>query len=219
MWMRRRRHRLRPFPVEMRDYSSSLLKEKPMRLITCSQIILGGACALLLAGCAEGTSTAGFSSDEDAYSPHSGPAPGSATSVASGNALFGQRPPGQLYGTSPFPAQGGDQDASQGFDNLEIVSPGLKTKLAVMRVGSDRTEGNLLSVFAGLKNKSSHPLPLEVQTVYKDKSDQPLTDGRSSWVPITLKPYEETQYRSVAISEDASDFMVRIRHASDTTAP
>jgi hypothetical protein len=100
------------------------------------------------------------------------------------------------------------------FDNLEIVSPGLKSRLTVTRVGSDRTDDNLLTVFAGLKNKSSRPLPIEVQTLYKDKRDHSLSDGRKSWVPLTLKPHEEMQYRSVAISEAATDFVVRIRHAA-----
>lgn len=193
-----------------------------MRLITYTQIVLGSACALLLAGCGDmGTSTAGYNPDEDALPVRSGVAPANRTAVASGNELFGKRPPGQLYGTSPFPSDRATADTSQNFDNLEIMSSGLKTKLAVMRVGSDRNDSNLLSVFAGLKNKSGHRLPLEVQTVYKDKSDHPLTDGRSSWVPLTLKPHEETQYRSVAISEDAADFLVRIRPAAgaDSTSP
>jgi hypothetical protein len=58
-----------------------------------------------------------------------------------------------------------------------------------------------------------------VETVYKDKTDHPLSDGRASWIGITLKPHEETQYRSVALSEDATDFMVRIRRAPDGDVP
>jgi hypothetical protein len=30
---------------------------------------------------------------------------------------------------------------------------------------------------------------------------------------MTLKPHEQTQYRSVALTPDATDFLVRIRHA------
>jgi hypothetical protein len=113
---------------------------------------------------------------------------------------------------------GAASEASSDFDNLEIVGGNLRDKLAVLRVGSDRSESNLLSVFAGVKNKTSQRLELEMQTVYRDKEGRPLGDGRSSWVPITLKPHEATQYRSVALSEDATDFLVRIRHASPPSA-
>jgi hypothetical protein len=104
------------------------------------------------------------------------------------------------------------------FDNLEIVGDGLHGKLDVMRVGSDRTDANLLSVFAGVKNRTAQRLKVEMQTIYRDKDGRALGDGRSSWIPITLKPHEETQYRSVAISEDATDFLVRIRPAAESTS-
>ena len=172
-----------------------------MRVIS-SLFLLGGV--LVLAGCeGGGTSSAGFSADEDAYSPAS-KTPSSLTT-------------GPTYGsTSSFQPFGPDTDASSDFDNLEIAPATLKDKLTVMRVGSDRTEDNLLTVFAGLKNKSSHSLQLEVQTIYKDKADHSLTSGTRSWVPITLKPHGQTQYRSVAISQDAADYMVRIRPAPDS---
>ncbi len=86
-------------------------------------------------------------------------------------------------GRTPEPAAPAETAEPTNFDNLELVSPGLKNRLAITRVGSDRTEGNLLSVFAGLKNKSARPLDLEVQTLYKDKADHSL-NGRNGWVPI-----------------------------------
>jgi hypothetical protein len=103
---------------------------------------------------------------------------------------------------------------SSDFDNLEIVGDSLKGKLAVTRVGSDRTDANLLSVFAGVKNQTGRRLELEMQTLYRDKNGNPLSGGGASWIPITLKPHEETQYRSVALSQEAADFQVRIRRAS-----
>jgi hypothetical protein len=105
-------------------------------------------------------------------------------------------------------------EADADFDNLEIVDDSLKGKLAVLRVGSDPTENNLLSVFVGLKNRTPHPLPLEVQTIYKDKQGNQMNQG--SWVSLTLKPHEETEYRSSSISVDAADFLVRIRRAATT---
>ena len=97
------------------------------------------------------------------------------------------------------------------FDNVEILPSDLNTKLSILRVGSDRTTNNLLSVFVGLKNKTAHRLAIEVQTLYKDKSSNSLNSGQASWIPITLKPHEESEYRSASISEDAVDFLVRIR--------
>ncbi len=157
---------------------------------------------MLLAGCG-GTSTAGYSADEDALPPPSGVAQSLTT--------------GPTYGSTSFQPFGPDTSTGSDFDNLEMAPPELKNKLAILRVGSDRTEDNLLTVFAGLKNKSNRPLQLEVQTIYRDKADHTLSSGQRSWVPITLKPHEETQYRSVAISEDAADYLVRIRPAEQAS--
>jgi hypothetical protein len=104
-----------------------------------------------------------------------------------------------------------DSDAGSGFDNLELVDAGLGHKLSVLRVVSDRTDSNLLSVVAELKNKTAHILELEVQTIYKDKASTPLSTGTGSWIPMKLKPHESTDYRSVALSPEAVDFVVRIR--------
>ena len=71
-------------------------------------------------------------------------------------------------------------DSDSDFDNLEIVDAGLKGKLAVQRVGSEASPNNLLSVFAGLKNMTSHNLNLEIQTIYKDSEGNPLNSG--SWI-------------------------------------
>jgi len=112
----------------------------------------------------------------------------------------------------PVPADAAiKNDAGSTFDNLELVDASLKGKLAVLRVGSDPSTNNLLAVFAGLKNRTAKPLALEVQTIYKDKSGAALNAG--SWVPLTLKPHEETEYRSSSISTDADDFLVRVRRA------
>jgi hypothetical protein len=104
-------------------------------------------------------------------------------------------------------------DTPTAFDNVELVNASLVDQLGIARVGSSRSDDNLLTVFVGLKNKTGHVLKVDVQTLYKDGSGQTLTGGAGSWVPFELKPHEETQYRSVAISEDASDFVVRIRNS------
>ena len=102
-----------------------------------------------------------------------------------------------------------ETDAGSSFDNIEIVDAGLNEKMAVLRVGSQVAENNLLSVFAGLKNKTAHRLALEVETIYKDKAGNALNAG--SWIPFTLKPHEEREYRSTSITEQAVDFLIRIR--------
>lgn len=111
-----------------------------------------------------------------------------------------------------------ERSSGSSFDNLEFADSSLEGKIAVLRVGSEPTATNLLSVFAGLKNKTSHRLEIEVQTLYKDKAGNALNSG--SWIGLTLKPHEEFEYRSASISEAAADFLVRVRKASisgDTT--
>jgi hypothetical protein len=201
--------------------------------LTWPLLLLGNA--LLLAGCAEnGTSSATFSPDEDALPPKpevakltTGPFYGSTDPiphpVADNSTHFSPEYTQMVNLNGPSrPAAEQEDDtpaSSYDFDNLEVDSPELKGKLAVLRVGSERSDSNLLTVFTGLKNKSETALPIEVETVYKDKANQPLSDGRAGWIGITLKPHEETQYRSVALSVDATDFMVRIRRAPEGAVP
>jgi hypothetical protein len=104
-----------------------------------------------------------------------------------------------------------EADAGSNFDNLDVVDASLNGKVAILRVGSQLGDNNLLAVFAGLKNRTAHRLALEVETIYKDKDGNALNAG--SWIPMTLKPYEERQYRSASISEEAVDYLVRVRRA------
>lgn len=120
---------------------------------------------------------------------------------------------GPAAGTS---AGGGTTDKDSDFSNIEIVDAALESKLDIVRIGSRRGSNNLLGVFAGLKNKTAHRLDLEIETIYKDQSGNELNTG--SWIHLTLAPHEEQDYRSSAISEAAVDFLVRVRHASATTA-
>jgi hypothetical protein len=106
---------------------------------------------------------------------------------------------------------GEETDAGSSFDNIEIVDTGLNEKMAVLRVGSQLAENNLLSVFAGLKNKTPRRLALEVETIYRDKAGNSLNAG--SWIAVTLKPHEEREYRCASISEQAVDFLIRVRRA------
>ncbi len=113
-----------------------------------------------------------------------------------------------------------EADTGSHFDNIDIVDATLAGKVSVTRVGSEPSPNNLLSVFAGLKNKTSHRLDLEVETIYQDVSGNSLNAG--SWIHLSLMPYEEKEYRSTSISEpfdpDAmtAHFLIRVRRASKT---
>ena len=111
----------------------------------------------------------------------------------------------------PAPAAPADADSEAGFDNVQIVDPGLNGKISVTRVGSDRTNTNLLSIFADLKNLTSRSLSIEAQTLYKDGDGNWIDGGHAGWVPLTLRPHEEFEYRSASLSEEAQDFLVRIK--------
>jgi hypothetical protein len=104
-----------------------------------------------------------------------------------------------------------DDDPGSTFDNLDVVDDVLKGKLAVMRVGSEPSPNNLLSVFAGLRNRTKKQLNLEVQTIYRDKMGNDLNAG--SWIFFSLKPREEKEYRSTSITDQAVDFLIRVRRA------
>ena len=110
----------------------------------------------------------------------------------------------------------GSGDAGFDFTNVEIVDDSLKNKVELLRIGSRRGTNNLLAVFAGLKNATGHKLSLEVETVYKDKGGHELNKG--SWIRIALKAHEENDYRSSAITEEAVDFVIRVRRPLTSTA-
>ncbi len=172
-----------------------------MRAVSfAARVCIGGSLALGLVGCADSKMMA--PAIDDQLPPASAAAPMLAKNSSGQITWIGDTSQDQANASPVTP----------NFDNLEIVNASLKDKLSVLRIGSQRSDSNLLSVFAGVKNQTGHVLDLEMQTIYRDKDGQALT-GHGSWIPITLKPHEETQYRSVAISEDATDFVVRIRHA------
>jgi hypothetical protein len=135
--------------------------------------------------------------------------------VVSGFACASSMPVQEVL-LSRYASAGDSTDNDSSFDNLDVIDSNLNGKVAVLRVGSELGENNLLSVFAGLKNKTAHRLVLELQTIYKDKEGNALNAG--SWIPMTLKPHEEKEYRSAAISEDAVDFLVRVRRAPSAAA-
>ncbi len=104
-------------------------------------------------------------------------------------------------------------DTASGFDNVDLVDGSLTGKLGVVRVGSDRSDENLLSILAALKNLTDRTLKLEAQTLYKDASGNWMNGGRAGWIAVDLKPHGQFNYRSESLSVDASDFLVRIRLA------
>jgi hypothetical protein len=174
-----------------------------MRALILKQAGWAALCALIVSGCA---------STNPAPPP---PSPAAVTTAETKPVASSDSGGDQASRTSHGSA-GEETDAGSSFDNLEIVGAGLNGKLAILRVGSQLAENNLLSVFAGLKNKTPHRLALEMETIYHDKSGDALNVG--SWIPVTLKPHEEQEYRSASISEEAVDFLIRVRRAPDTSA-
>lgn len=102
-----------------------------------------------------------------------------------------------------------DETAGSTFDNIEVVDASLNSKLEITRVGSQAGDNGLLTVFAGFRNKTAHELNLDVETVYKDSAGTALNNA--SWIPMTLEAHEEKGYRSASISQQAADFIIRVR--------
>jgi hypothetical protein len=105
--------------------------------------------------------------------------------------------------------EAGANDTDSDFNNIEIVDAVLEPKLDLERIGSRRGANNLLTVFAGIRNKTARKLVIEIETIYKDQGGNVLNTG--SWIAFTLQPHEEQDYRSSAISEAAVDFIIRVR--------
>jgi hypothetical protein len=123
---------------------------------------------------------------------------------------------------SRYAAADDSADSDSESDNVEFVDAGLKGKLGVSRVGSEASPNDLLSVFVGLKNKTSQTLNLQVETIYKDSEGNALNAG--SWITMTLKPHEEKEYRSTSISQRFDPdvvtplYLIRIRRAVKASA-
>jgi hypothetical protein len=109
-------------------------------------------------------------------------------------------------------------DNASGFGNVDLVDGALAGKLGVLRVGSDRTGTNLLSISATLKNATGHALTIEAQTLYKDADGNWIDGGRAGWLTLEIKPHGELRYRSASLSDDARDFLVRIRLSPSVAA-
>lgn len=184
-----------------------------MRTILFRQAILIGACCLIVASCAY---------------PHPGPklpeggiVSGPSTVAPAPAAKPVKKPENPVAVTPVSSAEAtvvsdhgnmAGMDAGSDFDNIDFVDASLNGKLTVLRVGSQPSPNGLLSIFAGLKNKTARQLDLELQTIYKDQEGNQLNEG--SWIPFTLKPHEEKEYHSTSISSLSVDFLVRVRRAT-----
>jgi len=121
-------------------------------------------------------------------------------------------PAEDLVNTPGAMSEGGSETDSRDYrNNLDFVDEVLKRKLDLVSVDAQRGKNDLLVVTLGLNNRTSRKVELEVETVYKDKSGNELNTG--SWIPFTLQPHGDLNYRSSAISEAAVDFLIRIRRA------
>lgn len=107
--------------------------------------------------------------------------------------------------TSAAPA-----DNASGFTNVDLDT-GFTGKLVVVRVNCGRTDNNLLAVSAMLRNVTGRTVKIEVGTCYADAAGNWINGGQAGWLSFVLKPHSEFQYRSASLSDDASDYLVRIR--------
>jgi len=105
----------------------------------------------------------------------------------------------------------GDADPRDYRNNLDIVDDVLKPKLDLTHIDAQRGRNNLLSVTLSMSNKTGHKIDLEIETIYKDKEGNAL--NTSSWIGFTLKPHADQDYHSSSISEEAVDFLIRVRKA------
>jgi len=108
---------------------------------------------------------------------------------------------------------GSEVDQHDYRNNIDIVDDVLKPKLDLVHVEAQRGRNNLLVVTLSLSNKTGHKVDVEMETVYKDKSGDELNTG--SWIPFTLQPHGDLNYRSSSISEAAVDFLIRVRKARE----
>jgi hypothetical protein len=178
-----------------------------MRALISRRSGWAGLCAILFSGCSSLSPVSSPSS-----SSVDGNLPGS-----SGSVLVTQSSATSTSSSAASPApvtttDTEDTNAGSVFDNLDVVDSSLQGKLAILRVGSEQSANDLLSVFAGLKNRTERRLNLEVETIYKDKTGGALNSG--SWISVTLRPHEEKEYRSTSISDQATDFLVQVRRAA-----
>jgi hypothetical protein len=128
--------------------------------------------------------------------------------------LAAAQPSDDLVNTPGAMSEGsGDTDSRDFRNNLDIVDDVLKPKLDLTHIDAQRSRNNLLVVTLGLSNKTGHKVDLDVETVYKDKSGNELNTG--SWIPFTLQPHGDLNYRSSSISEAAVDFLIRVRKARE----
>ena len=180
-----------------------------MRALKLKHAKWAGLCVLVVSGCASANPS---SAPMPAPALEAFPAPPGAVATPKAKPLVSFDSSADMASPPSSGGAGEGTDAGSGFDNLEIVGAGLNGKVAVLRVGSEPSANNLLSVFAGLKNKTANRLALEVETIYKDEDDNALNAG--SWISLTLKPHEEREYRSTSISVEAVDFLIRVRRAA-----
>jgi hypothetical protein len=103
-------------------------------------------------------------------------------------------------------------DNASGFANIDL-DDAFNGKLVVLRANSDRSDNNLLSVSATLKNVTNRTILAEVGTCYADATGTWLNGGHAGWLTFKLKPHMQFEYRSASMSDAASAYLVRIRTA------
>ena len=115
-----------------------------------------------------------------------------------------------------------DPQEGPGFDGVAYIDKKLSSLITVEKVNNELSPMKLLTVYVDIRNKTRKPLELQVQTMYEDTSRN-LVSSDNSWIEFPLKPHELQEYCSVALSQNARSYLVRIRlepaDGSTNTAP
>jgi len=195
-----------------------------MRMMIYSRLVLGCALSVFLAGCSGLPSTSNNSTDSDGSLPSpdgavsTGPAPASTASAlpdtGNGSTVPVADAPAAAPETANMPVPAAAPTVSSATPGsthrVEVVSSSLHGKLTVSRINSSRATG-LLAVSAEMRNRTSHRLEIQVQTVFKDQTGLALTNQEGSWETVTMKAHQETPYQATASSAQAAEFLIRLR--------
>ncbi len=118
--------------------------------------------------------------------------------------------PGANTGDVSGNSSGDSGDSDSDFDGVHFVDKKLAGLIKVERVNTELSPMKLLTVYVAFKNKTHKAIDIQVQTNYADVDKKPLS-GEDSWIDLTLKPREESEYCSVALSADARSYLVQVR--------
>lgn len=92
---------------------------------------------------------------------------------------------------------------------IQWNSANLETRLDIEKVAPDRTESGLLRIRMIIRNKTANDLWVDVRTTFLDESGFPRE--QTNWEPICCTARTQTDYTSVSLGSQVTDYQVIIR--------